>query len=69
MLAADTEAELEEVRARYSADGQNLIEPAMPMYIIGTSVERLRRMREPKANYYDWFGEDTVHIVRADENI
>ena len=69
VLAADTEAELEEVRARYSADGQNLIEPAMPMYIIGTSVERLRRMREPKANYYDWFGEDTVHIVRADENI
>lgn len=67
VLAADTEAELEEVRARYAADGQNLIRPAMPMYIIGTSLERLRLMHEPKANYYDWFGEDTVHIVRADE--
>lgn len=67
VLAADTEEELEAVRERYSADGQALIEPAMPMYIIGTSIERLRRMREPKANYYDWFGEDTVYIVRADE--
>lgn len=69
VLAADTEAELEEVSARYAADGQNLIGPAMPMFIIGTSAERLRRMHAPKANYYDWFGEDTVHIVRADENI
>lgn len=69
VLVADTEAELDEVVERYATDGQNLIEPAMPMYVIGTSVERLRRMRKPKANYYDWFGEDTVHIVRADENI
>ncbi|HIT03322.1 MAG TPA: hypothetical protein IAC22_02360 [Candidatus Caccocola faecipullorum] len=69
VLAADTEAELEEVAARYSADGQNLIAPAMPLYIIGTSVERLRRVHEPKAGHYDWFDEDTVHIVRADENI
>ena len=34
VLAADTEAELEEVAARYSVDGQNLIQPAMPMFII-----------------------------------
>ena len=32
-------------------------------------VERLRRVHEPKAGHYDWFDEDTVHIVRADENI
>ncbi len=67
VLAADTEEELESVAKLCANDGKNLIAPAMPLYIIGTSIERLRRMRAPKANYYDWFGEDTVHIVRADD--
>lgn len=66
VLVADTERELEEINSRYTEDGRNLIDPAMPMFIIGTSIERLRRMREPKATVYDWFCEDSVHIVRAD---
>lgn len=66
VLVADTERELEEINSRYTEDGRNLIDPAMPMFIIGTSIERLRRMRGPKATVYDWFCEDSVHIVRAD---
>lgn len=67
VLVSDTERELEQISKRFSADGQRLVNPAMPFYIIGTSVERLRCTRKAKANYYDWFAEDTVHIVRADD--
>ena len=66
VLAADTEEELAAVKARYARDGKNLISPIMPLFIIGTSIERLRAQREPQPAAYDWFCLETEHIVRAD---
>ncbi|MDO4560277.1 MAG: hypothetical protein Q4C86_04935 [bacterium] len=66
VLAADTEEELAAVYQRYVLDGKNLIEPANPLFIIGTSVERLRRQSEPEATVYDWFCDKSLHIVRPD---
>ena len=66
VLAADTEEELAEVKQNYARDGKNLISPVMPLFIIGTSLERLRTQREPQPAAYDWFCLETEHIVRAD---
>ena len=37
-----------------------------PLYIVGTSIERLREQREQKRTLYDWFQEETVRILRPD---
>ncbi|MDY3869073.1 MAG: hypothetical protein SOZ52_06855 [Pyramidobacter sp.] len=66
VLTADTEEELESVCHRFSREGKNLIEPANPLFIIGTSVERLRRQKTPEDTAYDWFCNHCRHIVRPD---
>lgn len=66
VLTADNEEELAAIRKRYSYDGKNLIAPANPLFIIGTSIERLRRQEEPEPTVYDWFCDKTAHIVRPD---
>lgn len=66
VLVADTEDELAAVYERYSFDGKNLIEPANPIFIVGTSIDRLRGQRRTEYTVYDWFCDRTVHIVRPD---
>ncbi|WP_352402403.1 hypothetical protein [Synergistes jonesii] len=66
VVAAESERELESVAERLARDGKNLIEPAAPLFIIGTSMERLRRQEEPEDTIYDWFCDRSVHIVRPD---
>ena len=65
-LATDTEAQLTSLTATLRAWGRDLIEPANPLYIVGTSIERLRAQREQKRTLYDWFQEETVRILRPD---
>ena len=65
-LVTDTEAQLTSLTATLRAWGHDLIDPANPLYIIGTSIERLRAQREQKRTLYDWFQEETVRILRPD---
>ena len=65
-LATDTEAQLASLTATLRAWGHDLIDPANPLYIVGTSIERLRAQREQKRTLYDWFQEETVRILRPD---
>ena len=65
-LAMDTEAQLASLTATLRAWGHDLIDPANPLYIVGTSIERLRAQREQKRMLYDWFQEETVRILRPD---
>lgn len=66
VMAADNERELEGVYERLSHDGRNLIDPANPLFIVGTSIERLRLQPKPEYTVYDWFCDRSVHIVRPD---
>ena len=66
VMAADNERELEGVYERLSHDGRNLIDPANPLFIVGTSIERLRLQPKPEYTVYDWFCDCSVHIVRPD---
>lgn len=65
-LATDTEAQLASLTVALRAWGHDLIDPANPLYIVGTSIERLREQREQKRTLYDWFQEETVRILRPD---
>lgn len=66
VLAADGEEELTALRERYSFDGKNLIEPANPLFIIGTSVERLRKQDKPEDDVYGWLSGRSVGIAAPD---
>jgi hypothetical protein len=66
VLTADTEGELESVSRKLISQGKALIEPANPLFIIGTSIERLKKQEKPEATVYDWFCDRTVHITRPD---
>ena len=65
-LVTDTEVQLKELTATLRGWGQDLIEPARPLYLLGTSIERLRNQKEQKRTIYDWFQEETVRILRPD---
>jgi hypothetical protein len=65
-LVTDTEAELEKQAQTLQRWGHALIDPARPLYLIGTSIERLRAQKEIKDTIYDWFQEETMHIMRPD---
>ena len=64
-LVTDTDSELRELTQTLRSWGNDLVDPARPMYIIGTSVEHLRT-QEVKPMFYDWFAEETVKILRPD---
>ncbi len=64
-LVTDTASELRELTQTLRSWGNSLVDPARPMYIIGTSVEHLRT-QEVKTMFYDWFAEETVKILRPD---
>lgn len=66
-LVTDSECELETLTLTLRSWGHELIDPVKPMFIIGTSIERLRNQSEQKRTIYDWFAEDTVKILRPDE--
>ena len=65
-FVADTEGQLEDFTRTLRRWGHELISPANPLFIIGTSIERLRSQKEQKRTIYDWFDEDTVRILRPD---
>lgn len=65
-LVCPTEAALKRTVLELRRWGRALIDPACPLFIIGTSIERLRAQKEPKDTIYDWFQEETVRILRPD---
>ena len=65
-LVTDGEAQLRELTMTLRRWGDGLIEPARPMFLIGTSIERMRAQTGPKEMFYDWFQEETVRILRPD---
>ena len=62
----DTESQLESFTKTLQGWGHDLIDPVNPLYILGTSIERLRNQREQKRTIYDWFQEETIRIMRPD---
>ncbi|MEG1912830.1 MAG: hypothetical protein RR091_10110 [Cloacibacillus sp.] len=66
VLATDGEKELEETASVLRGFGSALIDPARPLFIVGTSIERLRMQNRPEYTVYDWFCDRTVHIARPD---
>lgn len=65
-FVTDTEKELETLTLTLRKWGHDLIDPANPMFILGTSIERLRNQKEQKRTIYDWFQDDTIRIMRPD---
>lgn len=65
-LVTDTESQLQDLTCTLRTWGNALIEPARPMFIIGTSIERLRAQEVQARMFYDWFAEHTVKILRPD---
>ena len=65
-FVTDNETQLENLTQTLRSWGHELINPANPLYIIGSSIERLRNQKEQKRTIYDWFQEDTVRILRPD---
>ena len=65
-LVTDTETELEQLTATLRHWGRDLIEPARPLYLLGTSIERMRGQKEQKRTIYDWFQDEAVRILRPD---
>ena len=65
-FVTDTEKELENLTITLRKWGHDLIEPANPLFIIGSSIERLRNQKEQKRTIYDWFQEETIRIMRPD---
>ncbi|MGI6075302.1 MAG: hypothetical protein ACOYD9_02930 [Pyramidobacter sp.] len=65
-LVTPTEEALKRTAGQLRRWGKALIDPACPLFIIGTSIERLRAQKEPKDTIYDWFQEETVRILRPD---
>lgn len=66
VLVTTTEEELSEIKKELQKSGKTLIDPARPLFITGTSLERQRKERKPRATVYDWFCEVSEHIVRPD---
>ncbi|MBQ3449309.1 MAG: hypothetical protein IJG34_05375 [Synergistaceae bacterium] len=62
----DTESQLESLTSTLRKWGHDLIDPVNPLFIIGSSIERLRSQREQKRTIYDWFQEETIRILRPD---
>ena len=65
-FVTDTEAQLDGLTVTIRRWGHDLIDPANPLYLIGTSIERMRNQKEQKRIIYDWFQEETVRILRPD---
>lgn len=65
-LVTDSESQLETLTRTLRSFGYELINPVNPLFIIGTSIERLRNQTEQKRTIYDWFAEETVKILRPD---
>jgi len=65
-FVTDTEKQLENLTAILRKWGHDLIDPANPLFILGSSIERLRNQAEQKRTIYDWFQEETVRILRPD---
>ena len=66
VVVADSEAELKLLSRKLARSGKKLLLPFTPLYVIGTSLERLRN-GEHFDTVYDWFSDATVHIARPDE--
>lgn len=66
LLVTDDERELDDLQARLTPWEKALIEPARPLFILGTSLEKLRKIEEQKETIYDWFFYDLRHIARPD---
>ncbi|MBR0278906.1 MAG: hypothetical protein IJQ75_02850 [Synergistaceae bacterium] len=65
-FVTDSESELETLTRTLRSFGHDLINPVNPLFIIGTSIERLRNQTEQKRTIYDWFCDETVKILRPD---
>ena len=65
-LITDTENELENLTLTLRKFGHELINPVNPLYILGSSIERLRNQHEQKRTIYDWFQDETIRIMRPD---
>ena len=65
-FVTDSESELETLTRTLRSFGHDLINPVNPLFIIGTSIERLRNQAEQKRTIYDFFAEETVKILRPD---
>lgn len=65
-FVTDSEEQLENLTITLRKWGHDLIDPANPLFILGTSIERLRNQKEQKRNMYDWFQEEAVRIMRPD---
>ena len=65
VAVADDEAELARIALRLEKSGKGLLTSVCPLFVIGTSVERLRHSVHFDT-VYDWFCDDTVHIARPD---
>ena len=66
VAVADTESSLEKIASIISVQGKATIDPMPPLFIIGTSIERLREQEKPEDTVYDWFCDRTIHIARPD---
>lgn len=65
-LVTDTDEQLDKLVKTIRQWGHDLIDPVNPLYIIGTSIERMRAQKEQKRTLYDWFQEETIRIIRPD---
>ncbi|MBR0034136.1 MAG: hypothetical protein IJP54_00525, partial [Synergistaceae bacterium] len=65
-LVTDSEEQLDSLTKTLRTWGHELIDPVNPLFILGTSIERLRKQPEQKRTIYDWFQEETVRIMRPD---
>lgn len=65
-LVTDTDSELETLTKTLRKWDSDLIEPARPLFLIGTSIEHMRNQKAPQRMFYDWFQEETVKILRPD---
>lgn len=67
-LVTDSESQLETLTRTLRSFGHELINPINPLFIIGTSIERLRNQTEQNRTIYDWFCDETVKILRPDSD-
>lgn len=65
-LVTDSESQLDSLTKTLRSWGHELIDPVNPLFILGTSIERLRAQPEQKRTIYDWFQDETVRIMRPD---
>ena len=65
-FVTDTESQLDALTKTFRQWGHDLIDPANPLYSLGSSIERLRNQREQKRMLYDWFQEEAIRIMRPD---